>query len=189
MFLKATSDFPYMNTIAAALIGAIIGQLIIVLVNWAKKKIDLKNKKRLIQADISNQKIILERMEIKLNELKILFETNNTDIYKGDVFHDITKDIYESVSKIDLYKIFGKKLPILVDIYESLMFLKANNPPEIYNRYVTKLNNHITEKQDDPKHDFYCRTHMGFIKIAIDQISNNLSTISDIKEQMIKLDS
>ncbi len=189
MLLITSSDFPYMNTIAAAFIGAIIGQVIIVLVNWVKKKIDLKNKKRLIQADIRNQKVILDRMEIKLNELTILFETKKTDIYKGDVFHDITKDIYESVSKIDLYRIFGNKLPVLVDIYESLMFLKANNPPEIYNRYVTKLNNHITEKQDDPKHDFYCRTHLGFIKIAIGQISNNLSTISDIKEQMNKLNS
>jgi hypothetical protein len=180
-------NFPYVNTLLAALIGAIIGQLSILLINWIKRKIELKNKKNLIKADIKNQKAILTRMETKLKELKILFETRKTDIYKGDVFHDITKDIYESVSKIDLYKIFEDKLPVLVDIYESLIFLKTNNPPTIYSQYLTKLNNHIAEKKDDQTHDFYCRTHQGFIEIAVGQISNNLNTICEIKEQMNKI--
>jgi hypothetical protein len=188
MILKTTSDFPYVNTLLAALIGAVIGQLSILLINWIKKKIELNGKKKLIKADLANQKAILTRMETKLNELKTLFDNRNTDIYKGDVFHDVTKDIYESVPKIDLYKIFDSKLPVLVDIYESLMFLKTNNPPTIYNQYITKLNNHIAEKKDNPNHSFYCETHLGFIEIAVGQISNNLKTISDIKEQMNKIE-
>lgn len=187
MILKTAQDFPYINTLVAALIGAIIGQLSILLVNWIKKKIDLKNKKNLIKADIRNQMIILERMETKLNALKSLFENRNTDIYKGDVFHDITKDIYESVPKIDLYKIFDNQLPILVDVYESLMFLKTNSPPVIYDKYVTKLNNHIAEKKDKLDHDFYCKTHVGFIEIAVGQISNNIKTIGEVKEQMNRI--
>ncbi len=187
MILKTAQDFPYINTLVAALIGAFIGQLSILLVNWIKKKIDLKNKENLIKADIRNQKIILERMETKLNALKSLFENRNTDIYKGDVFHDITKDIYDSVPKIDLYKIFDNQLPILVDIYESLMFLKTNSPPVIYDKYVTKLNNHIAEKKDKLDHDFYCKTHVGFIEIAVGQISNNIKTIGEVKEQMNRI--
>lgn len=187
MILKTAQSFPYINTLVAALIGAIIGQLSVLLVNWIKKKCELKSKKKLIQADLVNQQAILERMDTKLNELKILFEERNTDIYKGDVFHDITKDIYESVPKIDLYKIFSDKLPVLVDVYESLMFLKTNNPPAIYHQYVTKLNNHIAEKKDKPDHEFYCSTHLGFIEIAIGQISNNLNTIEDVKNGINKL--
>jgi hypothetical protein len=187
MILKTAQDFPYINTLVAALIGAIIGQLSILLVNWIKKKIDLKNKKNLIKADIRNQMVILERMETKLNALKSLFENRNTDIYKGDVFHDITKDIYDSVPKIDLYKIFDNQLPILVDVYESLMFLKTNSPPVIYDKYVTKLNNHIAEKKDKLDHDFYCKTHVGFIEIAVGQISNNIKTIGEVKEQMNRI--
>ncbi len=187
MILKTAQDFPYINTLVAALIGAIIGQLSILLVNWIKTKVDLKNKRNLIKADIRNQKIILERMETKLNDLKTLFENRNTDIYKGDVFHDITKDIYESVPKIDLYKIFENELPTLVDIYESLIFLKTNSPPVIYNKYVTKLHNHIAEKKDVTNHDFYCKTHIGFIEIAVGQISNNLKTIGEVREQMNRI--
>lgn len=187
MILKTTQDFPYMNTLVAALIGAIIGQLSILLVNWIKQKCDLKNKRNLIKSDIRNQKIILDRMETKLNDLKTLFENRNTDIYKGDVFHDITKDIYESVPKIELYKIFKNELPTLVDIYESLMFLKANSPQVIFHKYITKLNIHIVEKKDIPNHDFYCKTHIGFVEIAVGQISNNLNTIQEVKEQMKKI--
>jgi hypothetical protein len=187
MLLKIEQNFPYVNTVVAALIGAIIGQLSILLVNWIKKKIELKNMEKLIKADIKIQEVILTRMEMKLNELKTLFETRKTDMYKGDVFQDITKDIYESIPKIDLYKIFDDKLPILIDIYESLIFLKTNNPPRIYNQYITKLNNHTNEKKHDPNHDFYCRTHIGFIEIAIGQISNNLKTIGELKEQINKL--
>lgn len=185
--LKTSQDLPFINTLVAALIGAIIGQLSILLVNSIKRKIDLKNKRNLIKADIRNQKIILERMETKLNDLKTLFENRKTDTYKGDVFHDITKDIYESVPKIDLYKIFNSQLPTLVDIYESLMFLKTNSPPVIFDKYVTKLNNHIAEKKDNPNHDFYCKTHIGFINTAIGQISNNLKTIREVREQMNKI--
>ena len=188
MILKSTQDFPYANTLLAALIGAIIGQFSILLIYWFKKKIELKNKKKLIKADLANQKAILIRMETRFNELKTLFETRNTNKYQGDVFHDITKDIYESVSKIDLYKIFDDKLPVLVDIYESLIFLKTHNPYTIYNQYATKLNNHNSEKKDSPNHNDYCPTHLGFIEIAVNNISNNLKTISEIKGQINKIE-
>jgi hypothetical protein len=187
MMLKTTQNFPYTNTLLAALIGAIIGQLSIILFNWIKKKLDLNNKRKLIEADLKNQRIILTRMETKLSELKILFENRKTESYKGDVFHDLTKDIYESVPKIELFKIYKEQLPTLVDIYESILFLKTNNPPSIYNHYVTKLNNHIAEKKNQADHDFYCKTHLGFIEIAVSQISNNLKTIVDIKKQMNKI--
>lgn len=187
MIQKTEQYFPYVNTLVAALIGAIIGQLSIILFNWIKRRIELNNKRNLIKADLKNQMVILTRMETKLSELKTLFENRKTDLYKGDVFHDLTKDIYESVPKIELYKIFKDKLPILVDIYESIMFLKTNNPPSIYHKYVTKLNNHTTEKKDQQNHDFYCTTHLGYIEIAIGQISNNLNTISDVKEQINKI--
>lgn len=187
MFLKTTQHFQFTNTLLAALIGAIIGQISILFFNLIKKKIDLFNKKKLIQADLKNQKVILIRMETKLIELKNLFEKREIEKYEGDIFHELTKDIFESVPKLELYKIFNIKLPILVDIYESIMFLKMNNPPTIYGQYILKLNIHTSEKKNQVDHEFYCTTHIGFINMAIGQISNNLNTIREVKKKIDNL--
>ena len=53
--------------------------------------------------------------------------------------------------------------------------------------YLMQLNNHTAEKKDDLNHQFFCETHSKFIKLAIIQIDNNLSTIDHVKNQIVRL--
>lgn len=181
---KIENSFSISNTLLVALVGALIGQLSILLVAWIKTKIELNKKKKLIISDLINQKIILDRLELKLLDLKSKIENKNDSLYNGDIFHDLQNAIYESVSKVDLYKIFHDKIGILVDVYGSILFLKDQNPSKIYGRYINSLNKHITEKENDPNHKLYCSTHLGFIRIAIEQIDSNLKTIKDVKDSI-----
>lgn len=179
IFLNYT--FPYMETLLAALIGAIIGQLSVLLFNWLKKINNIKRKKRMIFSDLKHKLIILKKMKDKLAELKKLFEDKNTKTYTGIAFHDLNKDVYESISKIDLYECMGSKMTLTIDIYESINFLKTNTPFNIYSQYVEKLNKHLDETKNDSNHDLYCTTHIDYIQIAVKQIESNLKTIGKVE--------
>ena len=185
IFLNYT--FPYIETLLAALIGAIIGQLSILFFSWIKRKHDLKNKKKLLFFDLENKKEILMEMKEELNRLKKLFEDKNTDFYTGSVFHNLNKDIYESVTKIELHKCFKDKLPLVIHVYESINFLKTITPFKIYSQYVEKLNKHLDETKNDSTHELNCSTHMDFIQIAIKQIDNNLDTIENVESKIKEL--
>ena len=165
MIQETSKSLTYLNTFVAAVIGAVIGQLSILFVGWIKIKIDLFNKKKLIHNDLDNQSAILTRMKEKLMELKILFENREIESYTGDVFHDLHKDVFDSVSKVELYKIFKKDIEILFDVYHSFIFLKENSPPMIYGNYLMQLNNHTAEKKDDLNHQFDCVASVSWVPI------------------------
>lgn len=177
------SDFDVTKTLVTALIGAVIGRVIIFVIDWANRK----EKQRLIVADLSHQLKVLSRLNTKLNELDKKFENKDTSDNTSDAFHDLQTDIYESVPKPDLHKIFKNDIFKLVDIYKSIRFLQDNSIANLYGNYLTKLEMHQKEKQDDRNHDFFCRTHLSFIELTRGQIKNNLSTISDITKKMNEL--
>ena len=58
-------------------------------------------------------------MDLKLRELDLKFIERHLDSYTHDAFQDLHIDIYESVPKPDLHKIFNQKFFKLVDIYKS----------------------------------------------------------------------
>lgn len=182
-----TEDFDYTKTFLTALIGALIAQIIIGCITWFKSRKTLKEKKHLVKDDLSNQLIILQRLESKLNELNEKFECRETNSHTSDSFHDLQTDIYESVSKQDLHKIFKKDIFLLVDIYKSIRFLQENSVSNIYGTYIIRLENHIKEKEADPTHDFFCITHIHFIESAQSQIRNNIIAISDVKGNINKI--
>jgi len=181
------NEFDVTKTLVTALIGAIIGQAIIFIITLINNKQTLKEKRKLIVADLTHQLTVLDRMTKKLNELDKKFETKDTLNHKADAFQDLQTDIYESVPKPDLHKIFKNDIFKLVDIYKSIRFLQDNSIVIIHNTYLKKLEIHTKEMQDDPLHDFFCRTHMQFIELARAQIKNNLSTIADISKEMNNL--
>lgn len=174
-------SFSLEKTLLIALIGAIIGQIIVSGFQWVKRKIDLAEKKRMIIKDLENQSLILDRMKGKYNELLELFDSKQTDKFTSSVFQDLHLDIYESISKNELYRIFKKRLFDLVDVYKSIEFLKNRSPIWIYEHYLNKSNLHIKEKEKDLNHEFYCSTHLSIIELSKDQIKSNLKTIEEIK--------
>jgi hypothetical protein len=173
--------FPFQKTLIIAFIGAFIGQIIVVLFLWIKKNIDLSEKKKMIIKDLENQSVILDRMKGKYTELIKLFESKQTDKFTSSVFQDLHLDIFESVPKNELYRIFKKNLFDLVDVYKSIDFLKTHGPIWIYEHYLNKSNLHLKEKENDLNHEFYCSTHLSIIELSKGQIESNLKTIEEIK--------
>jgi|GEM_PF-4413531 len=187
MILLIQEPFPFQKTLLIALIGAIIGQALILFIGWVKRKIDLSRKKQMIVNDLNNQSKTLDLITEKHNELNSLFIKKETDLFTTSIFQTLQLDIYQSVPKNELYSIFKKDLAILVDIYKSIEFIKNNGPYWIYKNYLEKSELHLEEKKNEPNLDFYCDTHIGFIEIAKKNIQNNLNTIQETKRKIKKL--
>lgn len=188
IFLKQ-EPFPFQKTLLIALIGAIIGQTLILLISWIKKGIDLQRKKQMIITDLNNQSKTLDLITIKHNELNTLLTNKETNLFTTSTFQTLQSDIYHSVSKSELYSIYKKDLVILVDIYKSIEFIKNNGPYWIYNDYLRKSELHLEEKKNEPNHDFYCNTHIGYIEIAKKNIQNNLNSIKETKRKIKEITS
>ncbi|MDP3359656.1 MAG: hypothetical protein Q8S41_09945 [Lutibacter sp.] len=187
MIILNSEPFSFQKTLLIALIGAIIGQTLILLISWIKRKINLSQKKQMILNDLNNQNKILDVLIQKHLELNELFKKRETDHFTTSIFHTLQLDIYQSVPKNELHSIFKKELVILVDIYKSIEFIKQNGPYWIYKDYLEKSELHIEEKKNETNHNFYCNTHLGFIDIAMKNIENNIKTIKETKLNIIKL--
>lgn len=187
MILLYQETFSFQKTLLIALIGAVIGQTLILLIGWIKRKIDLRNKKKMIINDLKSQNNTLDLIIEKHIELNNLFIKRETDLFTTSIFQTLHLDIYQSVPKNELYSIFKKDLTVLVDIYKSIEFIKNHGPYWIYKDYLGKSESHFEEKKNDPNHILYCSTEIGFIDIAMRNIQNNLNTIQEIKEKIKKL--
>lgn len=186
IFLK-TESFNFQKTLLIALIGAIIGQTLILLISWIKRKISLSRKKRMVLNDLKDHNKTLDLILEKHIELNELFKNKQTEFFTTSIFQTLQLDIYNSVEKSELYSIFKKDLGILVDIYKSIEFIKNNGPYWIYKDYLEKSNLHLEEKKNEPNHEFYCDVHMGIIEVSMKNIENNLKTIQEIKRKIKKM--
>jgi len=180
-------NFSLQKTLLIALIGALIGQLMIILVGFLKKKINLQRKKSMILNDLKNQNEILDSLTKKHLELADLFKRKQVDTFTTSIFHTLQLDIYESIPKNELYQIFQKDLFKLVDIYKSIEFLKNHSPYWIHRDYLEKSELHLEEEKNNSEHNFWCETHLGFIDIALGNIENNFKTINQIKKDIKEL--
>ncbi len=187
MIISKLEIFLFQNTLIIAFLGALIGQLIIIIINFIKRKIDLNEKKDMIINDLKSQLEVLNLVAEKYLELKKILKRRETDSFTTNVFHTLQLDIYQSVPKNELFAIFKKRLFLLVDIYKSIEFIKLNSPYSVYNDYLKKSELHSEDKKDDPNHINFCETELGFIDIAIKNIDNHLKTILDIKLNIEKL--
>ena len=187
MIFLSQDPFPFQKTLLIALIGAIIGQSLILLIGWIKRKIDFSRKKQMIVNDLNNQSKTLDLITEKHNELNNLFKKRKTDLFTTSIFQTLQLDIYQSVPKNELHSIFKKDLAVLVDVYKSIEFIKNNGPYWIYKDYLEKSELHLVEKKNETNHDFYCDTHIGFIEIAMTNIENNLKTIRETKNKINQL--
>lgn len=168
----------YIQILFSALIGAIIGQFILVSVNYLKEKIQLNKKRKLIQVDLMFLKAQLTDLNAKFEELYVNFKIKNLKRYQGNIAGELNRDVFDSLSKIELYKIYGDKFPILIKIYSNLIFVKQNNPYQIYKNYTEELQEHQDEMANEENHPFYCDSHMQIIEIAMENIRNIQTTIS-----------
>lgn len=174
------TSFDWEKTLFTAFIGALIAQGLVILISWIKVKIDLKTKKNLLITDLKNQKTVILKLKTAYETLLDKFNRQDTKTHSYETFEDLHTDIYESIPKTDLYKVFGKRISKLVEIYKTIRFLKSHSVDTIYRDYITKLDNHLKEKRDNPKHEYYCKTHLGYINIATGQLRSNIKTIEEL---------
>ena len=184
MIFLIQESFPFQKTLLIALIGALIGQTLILLISWVKREIDLLRKKKMIINDLNNQNNTLDLITEKFIELNNLFVKKETALFTTSIFQTLQLDIYQSVPRNELHSIFKKDLATLVDIYKSIEFIKDNGPYWVYKDYLAKSELHLEEKKNEPNHNFYCDTHIGFIEIAKKNIQNNLNTIKETKSDI-----
>lgn len=182
-----TEPFSFQKTLLIALIGAVIGQTLIILISWTKRQIDLNRKKQMILDDLNNHNKILDLVSEKFIELDKQFDNRDTSVFTSSVFHNLQLDIFESVPKNELYSIFKNDLHILVEIYKSIEFLKTNSPYWVYSNYLEKSEEHYKANEKDPNHVFLCDAEIGFMDIAQKNIQNNLRTIKDTKDKIKKI--
>jgi hypothetical protein len=179
--------FSFQKTLIIALIGALIGQILSWLLTWVKRKIDLMRKKNMIINDLKTQNKVLDKTNTKYLELKELFEKKETNLFTTSTFHSLNSDIYNSVPKNELYLMFDEKLNDLVDIYNSIEFIKNNGPHYIYTNYLRKTESHLAEKKNQTNHEFYCSTHLSLIDITVQNIDNHIDSIRQIKSDIKKI--
>ena len=179
-------DFNVEKTLITAFIGALIAQGLIIVISWAKSKIDLRQKKKLLISDLKNQKGILLKLKDALHELNVKFENRDLNKHTVESFKYLKLDIFNSITKPELFKIFGKRIHDLLKIYKSIEFLKEYSVNRIYSDYISKLNIHLQEKKGNPDHEYYCSTHLGFIDIATSQLNNNTNTINELMDDISK---
>jgi hypothetical protein len=167
-----------------AFAGAVIGQILIILIGWAKTELDRKTKKELIVSDLNNQLKLTERLRKAHQELLEKFEKRAADNHTYDSFEDLHTDMYESITKPDLFKIFGSRMVNLVKIYKTISFLETYSVDRIYKDYLVKVEAHTKEKRDDKDHNRYCSTHIGYMDSAISQLKNNLESVDDLEGEI-----
>lgn len=175
---------------ASAFVGAIIGSMVTILSRWILFRIELKRKKKLMNDDLIHQQEVLIEYKKITEELLIDFENKeNLDRRAHPSFEDLYTDIYESVSKTDLFIIYQNKLPKIVQIYKSIEFLKDYKPSMLYKEYIDnwnthrKLQEHLEHMKKHPE-DKYCGAQIGYMSHAIGQLKLNLNTINEVKRDI-----
>lgn len=174
----------------SAFIGAIIGSIVTILSRWILFRIELKRKKRLMNDDLIHQQEVLIEYKKVTEQLLADFENKeNLDRRSHPSFEDLYTDIYESISKSDLFIIYQNRLPKIVQIYKSIEFLKEYKPSILYGEYIDnweshrKLQEHLDHMNKYPD-DIYCGAQIGYMTHAIGQLKLNLNTINEVKRDI-----
>jgi hypothetical protein len=167
-----------------------LGALVTGVVAWAVHRWDLRTKKKVMNEEMLDKAEVILRLERETLGLIDKFETRTTKEYNGDAFEDLYLDIYESMAKDDLYKIYKRSLIDLVKVYKKIEFLNSMSPHKIYSDYVDKWEIHRMTS-DHKEHwngeDIFCDSHVGFIDRAKFQLKNNMEVIKLLKKDINKV--
>lgn len=138
---------------------------------------------------IHQQEVLIEYKKVT-EKLIVDFENKeNLDRRSLPSFGDLYTDIYESLSKSDLFIIYQNRLPKIVQIYKSIEFLKEYKPSMLYGEYIDnwdthrKLQEHLDHMKKNPD-DKYCGAQIGYMNHTIGQLKLNLNAIDEVKRDI-----
>jgi hypothetical protein len=135
---------------------------------------------------IHQQEVLIEYKKVTENLLGDFEKKENLDTRSHPSFEDLYIDIYESLSKSELYLIYKNRLPKIVQIYKSIEFLKEYKPSTIYAGYIDKWDIHRKSQEhldymNRKPNEKYCGTQISYINRVIGQLKLNLVTIDELK--------
>ncbi|MBS1487038.1 MAG: hypothetical protein JST43_05570 [Bacteroidetes bacterium] len=157
---------------------------------WSVHRWDLRTKKKVMNEEMADKVEVILRLEKETQGLIDKFEKRDTKEYNGDAFEDLYLDIYESMTKDDLYKIYKKSLIDLVKVYKKIEFLNTMSPHKIYSDYVDKWEIHrmTSEHKEHWTGDgIFCDSHISFAERAKLQLLNNMDVINLLKRDINKV--
>lgn len=173
-------------------LSILLGAIITGFIAWVVHRWDLRTKKKFMNDELIDKMEVILRLEKQTQQLITKFETLDIKTYNSDVFEDLYLDIYESITKDDLYKIYKKALPDLVKVYKKIEFLKTMSLLKIYTEYVNKWEAHRVSSEHIQhfgrvKDGVYCDTNIGYMEITKSQLKNNIEAIKNLKRGINKV--
>lgn len=186
MFLLQTSITPG-QSLTIAIVAAVFTQLIIVGISSYKFNRDLRVKRELLEEDLKDKKSSL--LALYESYCTLLTQLNNRDLKRfiSDAFPDLNSNLYQSVQKSDLYRIYEKKIVEIVKIYNAVDYLSKGTSSLIYGEYVRKWKEHVNTESHKASHVVYCDSHIAFIEIASEQSKLNMNTCKTLIEDIDKI--
>jgi hypothetical protein len=170
------------SAILAGFIGAIISFIITMAGKWFEKRNDLNLKRKLIITDLDDKKTLLIKVNKEYQSLLRQFEDQNLDSHNSDDLTNLNTDLFNSISKTDLFKIYQKKIGKLINIYNTIDFLSRKKPLSIYQEFIKKQSQFNFNKNvylSNPQ-----RYNQTFIDNSINQIKANILTCSELNNEI-----
>jgi hypothetical protein len=127
-------------------------------------------------ADLNKKREITDELIGEYEKLKKKFEERDLLNFHMKLFHNLNPDIFNSVDKGDVVKIFGREDAYKIDdIYSHLIYCKKYDIEFTYDKYLKWEKTHKEEhKNDDPPHNYWCKAHIQVVERAIENIGSHL---------------
>lgn len=172
-------DNDFYQKIAIAVVGGVIGAVLSNLFGLLRSSYDetrrLKRIKQLVFADLNKKREIVDELIEEYEALRKKFVNRDLQSFHMKLFHNLNADIFNTVSKSDLVYLFGREdCYKLDDIYTYLAYVKKYDIEFTYEKYLTWEKQHKEEHKNDPKHEYWCVTHIETVKRTIENIDNHL---------------
>lgn len=162
------NDFNYIELILSAFVGAAIALILNSIYNYFKSKIELGRVKSIIIADLKRKSELMnkfsEECQELTTELKNIKEEDRGKYLDLDELESINRDIYDSQTKTDLFRVFGADNLIKInEVYDELIQLTEFKPTNLLEKHNKELREHEDAKAGQP-HIFLCGWHLKLIE-------------------------
>lgn len=145
---QAIEDNQASLVLHTSLVTTIMAQFIIAFFSYERAAITRREKKALLWIDLKTKREIIVRLIAEYKVLQLKFQKRQADQDTYNSFNDLHTDVYDSITKHELFLMFGVSVNDIIEIYNSFKFLKENDVGVVYRAYIEKIGalmHHILE--------------------------------------------
>ena len=136
---------------------------------------------------MESKKNALLKLEGEYTKSLSTFRNFDLSIHSADAFNELNADLYNSLPKTDLFKIYKKNIVEVIGAYKSIDFLGRKTPSKIYREYADRWKEHKYTTEHQNGHIELCANHKLFIETSIMQIESNLLTCKELRDDIDKI--